>query len=89
MADYLTKRREIAYDVRRENEARFDPAGVRERLLARRRTNGEPRDMIRFLADENFNRCDWRKESLIAARYSRVRTSQSSGKALVRRASSR
>jgi len=45
--------------------------------------------MIRFLADENFNRCDWRKESLIAARYSRVRTSQSSGKALVRRASSR
>lgn len=34
---YLCERRRIADDVRRENEARFDPAGVRDRLLARRR----------------------------------------------------
>ena len=43
---YLRKRREVdtylhgrqqqAEDVRRENEARFDPQGVRDRLLARR-----------------------------------------------------
>ncbi len=42
--DYLRRRREIADEVRRENEARSDPAGVRERLLARRRTDGEPPD---------------------------------------------
>jgi uncharacterized protein (DUF433 family) len=34
---YLRDRQRLAADVRRENEARFDPAGVRERLLARRR----------------------------------------------------
>ncbi len=33
---YLAKRRELAEVVRRENEARFNPLGVRERLLARR-----------------------------------------------------
>jgi uncharacterized protein (DUF433 family) len=33
---YLSKRRELAEAVRRENEARFNPVGVRERLLARR-----------------------------------------------------
>jgi uncharacterized protein (DUF433 family) len=33
---YLEARRERAADVRQENESRHDPAGVRERLLARR-----------------------------------------------------
>ena len=32
---YLHQRREEAEQVRRLNETRFDPAGVRERLLAR------------------------------------------------------
>lgn len=32
---YLAKRREFAEAVRRENEARFNPIGVRERLMAR------------------------------------------------------
>ncbi len=34
---YLRDRQRVAETVRRENEARFDPAGVRDRLLARRR----------------------------------------------------
>jgi uncharacterized protein (DUF433 family) len=34
---YLEERRRTAEIVRRENETRFPPAGVRERLLARRR----------------------------------------------------
>lgn len=34
---YLRDRQRQAAEVRRENEARFDPSGVRERLLARRR----------------------------------------------------
>jgi uncharacterized protein (DUF433 family) len=34
---YLQGRQRLAEDVRRENEARFAPAGVRDRLLARRR----------------------------------------------------
>jgi uncharacterized protein (DUF433 family) len=34
---YLTRRQQRASDVRSENEHRFDPTGVRERLLARRR----------------------------------------------------
>src|SRR5438105_2611464 len=33
---YLRGRQQIADEVRRENESRFDPAGVRDRLLARR-----------------------------------------------------
>lgn len=33
---YLERRREEASRVRRENEARFDPKGIRDRLLARR-----------------------------------------------------
>jgi uncharacterized protein (DUF433 family) len=33
---YLQNRRNKAAEVRRENEARFSPAGVRNRLLARR-----------------------------------------------------
>jgi uncharacterized protein (DUF433 family) len=34
---YLRDRQRSAEAVRRENEARFDPTGVRDRLLARRR----------------------------------------------------
>lgn len=34
---YLQDRRLTADQVRRENETRFDPIGVRDRLLARRR----------------------------------------------------
>lgn len=34
---YLTQRRQRAAQVRQQNERRFDPAGVRDRLLARRR----------------------------------------------------
>jgi uncharacterized protein (DUF433 family) len=33
---YLHRRQEQAEEVRRQNEARFDPHGVRDRLLARR-----------------------------------------------------
>lgn len=33
---YLQRRREQAEDIRRQNESRFDPSGIRERLLARR-----------------------------------------------------
>ena len=33
---YLEERRRVEQAVRRENETRFPPAGVRERLLARR-----------------------------------------------------
>ncbi len=36
VAAYLEERRQQMIEARRENEARFDPAGVRERLLARR-----------------------------------------------------
>ena len=32
---YLKRREKIAERVRKENEARFDPTGIRERLLAR------------------------------------------------------
>src|SRR5215470_11033971 len=34
---YLRGRRSRAEEIRRENEARFDPVGVRDRLLARQR----------------------------------------------------
>jgi uncharacterized protein (DUF433 family) len=34
---YLAEQRRQAEQVRREQEARFDPTGLRERLLARRR----------------------------------------------------
>lgn len=37
--DYLQQRREQADRVREINEARFNPVGVRERLLARQATN--------------------------------------------------
>jgi uncharacterized protein (DUF433 family) len=36
---YLQRRREHAAQVRQENEARFPPAGVRDRLLARLAAN--------------------------------------------------
>ena len=32
---YLCQRRELAEQVQKQNESRFDPSGVRERLLAR------------------------------------------------------
>lgn len=32
---YLQKRRKQAEEIRKQNEARFDPHGIRERLLAR------------------------------------------------------
>jgi uncharacterized protein (DUF433 family) len=34
--EYLRQRRQQADEVRKQNEAHFDPHGVRERLLARR-----------------------------------------------------
>jgi len=34
--NYLARRRELAASVRAENEVRFDPVGIRARLLARR-----------------------------------------------------
>jgi uncharacterized protein (DUF433 family) len=34
---HLVERQRLAADVRRENETRFDPSGIRDRLLARRR----------------------------------------------------
>lgn len=37
---YLEQRRRLAGDVRRENERRFDPQGIRDRLLARRAGKG-------------------------------------------------
>ncbi|RMD93462.1 MAG: DUF433 domain-containing protein [Calditrichaeota bacterium] len=36
---YLQKRREQAEEIRKQNETRFDPHGIRERLLARRAKN--------------------------------------------------
>lgn len=36
--DYLQQRHQQADAVRKQNEIRFDPTGVRERLLARRHT---------------------------------------------------
>ncbi len=38
---YLQERERIRQAVRRENERRFDPAGVRERLLARKASSRE------------------------------------------------
>jgi len=38
---YLEKRRTQAAAVRKQNEARFDPRGVRDRLLARRAHRGQ------------------------------------------------
>lgn len=37
VATYLRSRQQLGEKVRRENEASFDPTGVRDRLLARRR----------------------------------------------------
>lgn len=49
---YLARRRQAAEQVRQQNEARFNPVGIRARLLARR--TGTP-VMLRFAADENLN----------------------------------
>ena len=38
---YLQQRREQRQAIRQQNETRFDPHGVRERLLARRTSSGE------------------------------------------------
>ena len=35
--DYLRDRQRLAEAVRQENETRFDPTGIQDRLLARRR----------------------------------------------------
>jgi uncharacterized protein (DUF433 family) len=35
---YLKRREKFAQQIRRQNEARFDQSGIRERLLARRRS---------------------------------------------------
>src|SRR5438105_12510053 len=37
---YLEQRRQQAAQVRQENEARFNPVGIRDRLLARRPAQG-------------------------------------------------
>jgi uncharacterized protein (DUF433 family) len=37
---YLQRRRQAAEQARQENEARFSPLGVRDRLLARRKAAG-------------------------------------------------
>lgn len=36
VADYLHARAQVAAQVRADNEARFDPVGIRDRLLTRR-----------------------------------------------------
>lgn len=51
---YLGERAQRAAQVRAENEARFDPSGVRDRLLARR-VGGSRGRMLRLLIDEDFN----------------------------------
>ena len=38
---YLRKRQKQANDIRKQNEARFDPRGIRERLLARSDKNNK------------------------------------------------
>jgi uncharacterized protein (DUF433 family) len=38
--EYLKRRRQQAEQVRQENESRFNPIGIRERLLARRHAQG-------------------------------------------------
>jgi len=38
---YLQQRREQREGIRQQNETRFDPHGVRERLLARRTSSGQ------------------------------------------------
>lgn len=37
---YLNRRQESAERIRKQNEARFDPSGIRDRLLARRAGEG-------------------------------------------------
>jgi uncharacterized protein (DUF433 family) len=51
---YLAERQRQAEAIQEEAERRFNPIGIRDRLLARR---NQPRwsEMVRFLADENFN----------------------------------
>jgi uncharacterized protein (DUF433 family) len=51
--EYLDQRRKQADLVRRQNEARADPVGIRNRLLARRAN--QERWPMRWAADENLN----------------------------------
>ena len=51
---YLMERQGIAAEVQQEAERRFNPVGIRDRLLARRNQKGWFY-MLRFLANENFN----------------------------------
>jgi uncharacterized protein (DUF433 family) len=37
---YLQRRQELAEGIQRQNEARFDPSGIRDRLLARQAGGG-------------------------------------------------
>ncbi len=50
---YLKRREKIAEQIRSENEARFAQSNIRERLLARKKT--EKDRMLFLVADENFN----------------------------------
>jgi uncharacterized protein (DUF433 family) len=50
---YLHERQAFAAEVRKQNEARFDSQGIRERLLVRYTDHDYV--MLRLLADENFN----------------------------------
>ncbi|MEA3175900.1 MAG: hypothetical protein QOF42_3311 [Gammaproteobacteria bacterium] len=53
---YLAQRQTEAAAVQHEIEKRFDPVGVRARLLARRTAEYVDRSpMLRLLADENFD----------------------------------
>jgi len=38
--DYVHRRRQQSTQIRQENEARFNPTGVRDRLLSRRKASG-------------------------------------------------
>ncbi len=38
---YLQQRREQTVEIRQQNESRFDPSGIRDRLLARRASGGK------------------------------------------------
>jgi uncharacterized protein (DUF433 family) len=51
---YLQNRQASASRVRQENEARFDPSGIRERLLARRAQEGCTRSVPDKAAEQNL-----------------------------------
>ncbi|MEG5063430.1 DUF433 domain-containing protein [Microcoleus sp. B3-A4] len=51
---YLMENQRLAGEVQQEAERRFNPVGIRDRLLARRHQKGWFY-LLRFLADDNFN----------------------------------